>query len=205
MLNLALPGRGRLEESEPPVYLTVAVALAIGLCVQWTVVGRMQTASVGSGTIAYPSSWQRVAEEGALFAAADRNHGTFGTRVSVRELPKSDLLPGEGTLVDAATNWSLRRGQELVGYRILSITEGIVNGREAAMVDYAYLASSAGGSADGTMPGLMHAIDTLVLGGETYQVLTFAAESHEFPAVTNRQAPLFRNVYQDVLTNWRAR
>lgn len=145
MLNLALPGRGRQEESELAVYLTVAIALVIGLFVQGTVVGRTQSVAMGSGTLSYPARWQRVVEDGALFAAADRDRGgPFGARVSVREIPKRDLLPGAGTLVDAATNWSLRRSQELVGARILSISEGTVNGREAATVDYAFLASSPG-------------------------------------------------------------
>ena len=91
-----------------------------------------------------------------------------------------------------------------MGYRILSIAEASVNGREAARVEYAYLASSPGGSADGAMPGLMHAIDTLVLNGETYQILTFAAEQQDFTAVTTRRPPLFRNVYDDILRSWRA-
>jgi hypothetical protein len=174
--------------------------------VQGSVVGRTQTVAAGGGALSYPARWQRVAEDGALLAVADRDHGgTFGARASVREVPKRELLPGEGTLVDAATNWSLGRSQELVGYRILSIDASSVNGRDAATVEYAYLASSPGGSADGTMPGLMHAIDTLVISGETYQILTFAAESHEFPAMTSRQPPRFRNVYQDVLTSWRPR
>jgi hypothetical protein len=122
--------------------------------------------------------------------------------VSVRAVPKNDLLPGGGSLVDAATSWSLTRNDSLVGARILSITEGTVNGREAAMVEYAYLASSPGGSAEGAMPGLMHAVDTLVLAGDTYQILTFAAESHDFTAVTTRRPPFFRNVYDDVRRSW---
>jgi hypothetical protein len=204
MVSLALPGRGRQEESEAAVYLTVIIAIVIGLVVQWSVVGRVVSASAGGSTLSYPASWQRVAEEGALLAAADRNRGgMFGTRVSVRAVPKRDLLPGDGSLVDAATNWSLTRSDALVGYRILTITEGAVDGREAAKVEYAYLASSPGGAADGAMPGLMHAIDTMVMAGDTYQILTFAAESHDFPTLTSRRPPFFRNVYDDILRSWR--
>jgi hypothetical protein len=205
MIGLALPGRGRQEESELAVFLTVAVAILIGLVVQWSVVGRTETIMAGGSTLSYPASWQRVAEDGALMAAADRSRGgIFGARVSVREVPKRELLPGEGSLVEAATNWSLTLNDRLVGYRILSIAEGSVNGREVAKVEYAYLASSPGGSADGAMPGLMHAIDTLVLVGDTYQILTFAAEQHDFTTMTTRRPPLFRNVYDDLLRSWRA-
>ena len=204
MMSLTLPGHGRQEEPEWAVYLTVAVAIVIGLAVQWSVVGRTTTVTAGGSTVAYPATWQRVPEEGTLLAVADRSQGgIFGARVTVRELPKADLLPGEGSTIDAATNWSLARNEALVGYRVLSITETTVNGREAARVEYAYLASSPGGSADGAMPGLMHAIDTVVLAGSTYQILTFAAEQRDFETLTTRQLPLFRNVYDDVLRSWR--
>ncbi len=203
MASFSLPGYGRQEESELAVYLTVAVGLLIGLAVQWSVVSRTETETAGSSMVSYPASWQRVTEEGALLAAADRGRGGFyGARVSLRETPKSELLPAGGALVEAATNWSLARSNELVGYRILGITEGTVNGREASMVEYAYLASSPGGSADGAMPGLMHAIDTLVLNGETYQILTFAAETEDFTTMTTRRPPLFQNVYDRLLRSW---
>jgi hypothetical protein len=206
MASFPLPGYGREEESELAVYLTVAVGLLIGLAVQWSVVSRTETVAAGGSVLSYPASWQRVTEDGAILAAADRSRGGFyGARVSVREVPKAELLPGEGALVEAATNWSLSRSSELVGYRILSITEGTVNGREASTLEYAYLASSPGGSADGAMPGLMHAIDTLVLSGETYQILTFAAESQEFTTMTTRRPPLFQNVYGKLLRSWQPR
>jgi hypothetical protein len=206
MASLPLPGYGRQEESELVVYLTVAVGLLIGLAVQWSVVSRTETVTAGGSVLSYPASWQRVAEDGALVAAADRSRGgLYGARVSVREVPKAELLPGGGTLADAATNWSLSRSDQLVGYRILSIAERTANGREVATVEYAYLASSPGGSADGAMPGLMHAIDTLVLSGETYQILSFAAEGQEFTMMTTRRPPLFQNVYDRLLRSWQPR
>src|SRR5690242_17887415 len=123
MASLALPGQGRQEESEAAVYLTVLVAIVLGLIVQGSIVGRTQTASAGGSTIAYPASWQRVAEDGALVAAVDMNHGgIFGPRVSVREAPANDLLARTGSPVDAATAWSLTRSNDLVGFRILGIT-----------------------------------------------------------------------------------
>jgi hypothetical protein len=56
MVSLALPGRGRQEESELAVYLTVVVAIVIGLVVQWSVVGRVASVTAGGSTLSYPAS-----------------------------------------------------------------------------------------------------------------------------------------------------
>ena len=203
MMSLALPGRGRHDEPEWTVLLTVAIALTLGLLLQGAVLGRTNTAETASGIVlSYPASWVRTSEAGALITAADLNRGgPFGARVSVREVPKADLQGVGDSPAGAATAWSLARGQNLVGYRVLGIEPGTANGREAANVEYAYLASAAQG-ADG-MPALMRAIDTLVAGGDRYYILTFAAEAHEFASLTSQQFPRFRSVRDDVLRSWR--
>lgn len=195
---------GRRDESEWAVLLTVAVALVIGLVIQGLALGRMARATVGSNTLSYPASWVRTTENGALFAAADLNRGgLFGARVSVLEVPNQEILPNESGPVDAGTAWSLARGAGLVGYRVLGIEERTVGGRPAARVEYAYLADSPQGSASGAMPALMRAVDTVVAGDGRYHVLSFAAESGEFPRLVGGQFPRFRSVYEDVLASWR--
>jgi hypothetical protein len=140
---------------------------------------------VGTSTVVYPASWVQIEEEGAGFAAADLNgSGPFGARVSLREVDQKALLPAligpEGTLRDAATNWSLQRGKDLVGYRVLDIVETRVQGREAYNVESVYLLDSTRGAATNTMPALMHTVDTLVAGGDKYYILTFAADASRF-------------------------
>ena len=208
MRTVALPGRGRRGESEWAVWLTVAMALFIGLLVQGAALGRTQTASAGSTRLSYPASWVRTSEEGALFAAADLNHGgIFGARVSVREVPKRELLAeegfGDGGPIDVATSWALLRAPALEGYRLLAIEEATVDGREAASVEYAYLAGSSPGFATSALPALMRAIDTIVAGGEGHYVLSFAAESAEFPRLVGKQFPRFRSVHEEILKSWR--
>jgi hypothetical protein len=164
----------------------VAAALIIGFVLQMVIQQQTLTGQVGNTTVVYPASWVQIEEEGAGFAAADLNgSGAFGPRVSLREFDKADLRPNligpeEGSLLDAATNWSLRRGQDLVGYRVLDITQGTVQGREVVHVESAYLLDSTRGAATNTMPGLMHVVDTLVESGDKYYILTFATEAGQF-------------------------
>ena len=183
--NVATP-RGRTQEPEWAVLLTVAAALIIGFVLQMVIQQQTLSGEAGTSSVLYPAGWSRIDEDGAGFAAADLNGaGAFGPRVSLREFDKADLRPNilgqqEGGLLDAATNWSLRRGQDLVGYRVLDITQTTVQGRPAVRVESAFLLDSTRGSATNAMPGLMHAADTVVEGADKYYILTFAADNNQF-------------------------
>ena len=192
--------RGRTQEPEWAVLLTVAAALIIGFVLQMVIQQQTATGPVGAGAVLYPAGWAQIEEEGAGFAAADLNgSGPLGPRVSLREFDKATLLPSligpEGTLRDAATNWSLQRGKDLVGYRVLDITETRVQGREAYNVESAYLLESTLGAGTNGMPGLMHGVDTVVESGDKYYILTFAAEASQFDNVSS--------VHERLLNDWR--
>lgn len=183
MASLAFPGRGRSEEPEWTVWLTVIICLLIGWVIQSTVVNRIETVAIGSSSLSYPANWIKVKEDGALFAATDLNSGVYGARAVVQEIPRAELLPAQApatlqgeTLQAAAGNWALIHSQELEGYRILRIEQTTLDGREAVEVEYAYLTDPPEGAAAGVMPGLMHAIDTLVESGEQFAILTVAVE-----------------------------
>ncbi|GAB4125006.1 MAG: hypothetical protein Fur005_43440 [Roseiflexaceae bacterium] len=179
MSKIALPGYGQAEEPEWTVWLTVLVALLLGWILATSVTGSNETISDAAiGSIQVPSSWVPTSEDGALIAATDIDAGSYGSRVSVRSASKADLLPtrsGE-TLEAAATNWSVLRGQNLEGYRILQITETSVAGRPAVAIEYAYLTDPPEGLASGVMPALMHAIDTVVASGDGFAILTVAVD-----------------------------
>ncbi len=173
------------EEPEWVVWLTLAAALIIGLSLMFVVTNQSTTATAGDTTISYPSTWTTVDETGAAFAAADPDtYYSFGPRISVRQLDKSTLAPkpitgGEPTPQDdlamAAANWALQRQNQLVGYRTLQVMNTTVQSKPAVVIDSAYLLNSALGG--GGLPGLMHAQDTLVLNGNTFDILSFSAES----------------------------
>jgi len=201
-----LYGQGRREEPEWVVLATVAVALLLGLALQHSVLGRLETATAGPVSLAYPATWNKSGERAALLSFADTaKGGLFAPTVAVRGVARADVLANEGNLADVAAAWSLARGQRLEAYRVLSIRPTTVNGREAMDVEYAYLSSGQLGSlgGGGGMPGLMHAVDTVVASGDKLYVLTFAAETSDYARLTTAQFPRFRSVRDDVLANWR--
>ncbi|MEN9934841.1 MAG: hypothetical protein RLZZ387_1420 [Chloroflexota bacterium] len=179
------------EEPEWAVWLTVLVGLLAGWLVMTAATGRTATAEAGTSRVIYPAGWVRDAgEEGAIFAVTDVDGGVYGARASVRQLPKSELAPSAGVAAEEdAAGWALIRGQELEGYRVLGITPAQVGGKAALSVEYAYLTDPPLG-ASGSMPGLMHAIDTIVASGEEYYILTVAVEASESARLAELQQQL---------------
>jgi hypothetical protein len=196
----------RVQEPQWVVYLTAAVALLIGLGLQFVATNQTQTGTGGDTSVAYPQSWVQTKEPGADFAAADLNNGgAYGARVSLRTIDKTTLVSGRvlnqnpapsasDVLNAGATNWSLQRGTDLVGYRVLGLTKTTVQGHDAVNVESAYLMDSGLGAATNGLPGLMHAVDTVVLSGDKFYILGFAAESSQFDRLSS--------VHDKLLSGW---
>jgi hypothetical protein len=192
-----LPGQGTHEEPEWVVWLTVVVALVIGYLLATAVAGQTVVAAAGGTDVAYPASWSKYNESGAVLAAADlNNQGIYAPRVIVRQVAKTDLTrKADATLNDALKAWTFNQANALVGYHLLNQSSTQVQGRPAVQVEYAYLLDSPKGAGGGTMPGLMRAVDTIVASGDQYYILTFAAESSKFTSL--------RDLRDELLESWR--
>lgn len=176
------------EEPEYIVWLTVAGALIIGLILMFVVTNQSNTSTAGDTTLTYPATWTKVDEAGASFAAADRDsYYSFGPRASVRQLDKATLAPkpitgGDPTdqdnLQTAAANWSLQRQSQIVGYRTLSVVTSTVQGKPAVVIESAYLMDARPGASG--LPGLMRGADTIVLNGDTFDILSFSTQSSDW-------------------------
>lgn len=163
------------EEPEMTVWITVAAALIIGFFLMFFVTNQTTTVTAGGTTLKYPSTWRVDTTPGSEFAAADTvNGGTFGDRVSVHIVDKTELLPGktQTSLQDAAANWSTTRQTALVGYRVLAVNSVKVGDKDGIQVEGAYLMDSPYGTS--ALPALMHSYDTLALSGDKFYVLSFA-------------------------------
>ncbi len=201
--------RGRFHEAEWPIWAMVIIALLLGLLVESIDLNRSRTVQAGNAQVSYPADWSRTREEGTLFAATDISRGGgFGPRVSMREVPKDQLL-GAGTkvgagatLFDAATGWSITRSSQLSAFRVLDTQSLRVNGRDAQAVDYAYASGSTEGSAGGA-PVIIRARDVMVDGGQNYEILTFAANSADYARLSGKQFPLFRDLQGRITDSWR--
>lgn len=196
VLDKVLVGEGKQEEPEWVVWAVVAVALIAGWLFASYIQGQTRTATAGGMTLSYPSSWTTTKDSGADFAAYDLSRGgIYGARVSLWSEAKSDVFPAQGTLDDAAANWGMMLQSHHEGFRLLNIERTQAQGREAAQVEYAYLASPPQSTSSGTMPALMHAVDTLVVGGDRVYVLAFAAQSQDYSSLAGLRDQL--------LANWR--
>ncbi len=195
VLDKVLVGKGKLEEPEWVVWLVVAIGLVLGGLLGIYLTGQVKTVSIEKVSLTYPATWTVTSDPGAIFAAYDmQGGGVFGTRVSLRQKPKADLYPAQGTFDDAAANWALQRQRELSGFRLLNIERAQVLGRDSAVIEYSYLLDSPS-STPGMMPALMHAIDTIVVGGDQVYGLSFAAESHQYDQV--------RSLNDQIVAGWR--
>jgi hypothetical protein len=187
MSTFAIAGRGKSEEPEWTVWLTVLICLLIGWVIMTTVTGRTDAVTDGAGnTVRVPATWVKTSEDGALLGAADLTAGAYGSRVSVRQAARADLLPERSgdQLEAAASNWTLIRSQELEGYRVLEIQTTTLQGRPAVTVEYAYLTDPPEGLAAGAMPALMHAVDTIMASGEGFAILTVATDQTSDESLT---------------------
>jgi hypothetical protein len=161
------------DEPEWVVWLTVAVALVLGYFLMLFVTNQTNTVSAATTTVSYPATWVPATEKGAALAVADtKGGGIFGDRMAVYQLAKTDLLPGQGGLTEAAGNWSLRQQSDRVGYRSLTVKSTKVGDKDAVTIETAYLMDSPFGAS--AMPALMHGYATIVQSGDKFYVLTYS-------------------------------
>lgn len=185
----------RRDEPEWIVWLTVLLGLLVGAFFIRNALTQSATATVGDVSFQYPARWAQVDEPGTAFAAEDLGSAPFGPRLSLRQLPPRPMLSTEPNLVDAATGWSIERGSDLVGYRVVGLNPTTVGSREAVEVEFAYLADPSQGSASGAMPALMHGIDTVVASGDGAHVLSFVGEQTQWEAL--------QGLRQRIIESWK--
>jgi hypothetical protein len=196
------PARRQTNEPEWAVWLTVAIALVLGLLLMMQTTGQTQSQQVGNSTIVYPASWVATKDPNADFAAADlQAGGAFGARVSVSSVDTTTLQGRSGSLGgiglrEAAQAWSLIRAKQLESYRVLGITQSTLQGRDAYNIESAYVQEpTLGGGSTNTVPGLMHAVDTMVQSGGKYYILSFAAQQTQFDSL--------QDLHNKLLADWK--
>lgn len=192
--GFALPGRGRGEEPEWTVLLTVAIALLLGLVVQAAVTGASTRVDVSGMSLSYPAKWAGVRDPGALFSARDLFGGATSARVSVYEV---------GTTVDgdagtAAGGWTVGLADRHLGYHTIGTRRESVGGRAATQIEYVYIQTRAGSA-----PVLMRGIDTVATAGGKAYALSFVAPSERFDELATRQFPRFGSTFHGILASWK--
>lgn len=130
-------------------------------------------------SLRYPASWVPQTEKGTLLSISDlQSEGSFKVTfsVSVRELDPEDVKPVQELVVP----FTVERGQELTGYRVLEIGGTEVDRLEAASITYGFVADPITSPLQTRLPVVVQAMDILVIHGNNLYVFTFAAPAATF-------------------------
>jgi hypothetical protein len=133
------PTERELSRIDIAVIITVIFALFLGFGIRNNASTSSRTVELGEGrpAIEVPSNWITGTPEGMLLHARNpRSPSIFNAELSVTTRP---LAAGEDAMA-ARTALILKRTQDLLRYRELSVDNVTVNGVEGLLVTYAYVA-----------------------------------------------------------------
>ena len=166
---------------DAPVIGLVVLALGASLTLKSLVLGQRATFMDPDAhlSLQYPASWSPSTEKGMLLTVQDlRSQGTFKVTFSaeVKELEAQFTRPVQEMVVP----FTVERGQELTGYRVLDLVETQIDGMEAARITYTYVDYGAESHLQSTLPVVVKAVDVLVIHQDKLYALSFAAPAATF-------------------------
>lgn len=133
----------REEEPEWLVWALAIILLAVGLIARTIVVNRSTSFSQGNLSVSYPASWTQTKGDSAnevLVVSESFDAGLFPARFMLRQMLVTEISTSAQTPGDFALKWVDRMAKDLLGYKVLSIEETKVRGKDAVRVDYVYVA-----------------------------------------------------------------
>jgi hypothetical protein len=177
-IRRATPLKGWVDELL--VVSLVLVALLLGWALKGWVEGQTVyfTSEDGAVSLRYPARWLEQVDKSALLTVRDvRREGTFKPvfSLSTREMNPDFPL----TQNDLLVTLSIAKGDELTAFRVLSFDRGLVGGREASTMTYAYVAEAAGQS-QANAPVVIQAADSVVIHEGKAYIFTFATLAEHF-------------------------
>ncbi len=174
----ATPWKGWLDESL--VVVLVFVALLAGWAVKSWVEGQTVsfTSDDGAVSLRYPARWLEQVDKNTVLTVRDvRREGAFKPTfsLSTREMNPDYPLTQNDLLVAL----SIAKGDELTGFRVLSVEPGMVGGKEASTMTYAYVVEAAGGP-EAAVPVVVEAADCVTIHEGRAYIFTFATLEEDF-------------------------
>lgn len=168
------------EEPEWIVWVLVIVLLGAGLALRGSVEGRTQQFTGGGITVSYPADWVDNADGSVLLNAGATFSGRAPTSVQVRQVAVTAIGQKLKTMSDIALAWSAGHNKEFDAYSALRVEPTTLGGKDAVLIEYAYVAPPLVGAASTGVPVIARARDYLVRQGDTVTVLTLVAEANTF-------------------------
>lgn len=178
------PFRRLLKDEEPEwlVWALVAGMLIIGLLIRTIFVARMVQAAAGDLSVAYPADWVALSSDDpydVLARSEPLTSAAFPATLRIAQLPTAEVSTAAVGLDDFALKWSDRQTHELEGFRVLSIEPLRVQDRDAARINYAYVAEPLLGG-PGALPIVARGQDVLIVQGETLTVVRLVADADAY-------------------------
>lgn len=170
------------EEPEWLVWALVIALLAVGLLVRTIAVNRSADFSQGNLSVSYPASWSPMAsdaENEVLDVSEPFDAGVFPARFTLQQMPVTSISTSAQTLGDFALKWADRKTKDLLGYKVLSIEETKVRGKDAVRVDYVYVTEPAMATPN-SMPIVAEGADILIRQDDTMTVASLLAAADTF-------------------------
>lgn len=172
----------REEEPEWLVWALVIILLAVGLIARTIVVNRSTAFSEGNLSVSYPVSWTQTKGDSAnelLVVSESFDAGLFPARFMLRQMPVTEISTSAQTLGDFALKWADRKARDLLGYKVLSIEETQVRGKDAVRVDYVYVAEPVMATPN-SVPIVAEGADVLIRQDDVMTVASMLASADAF-------------------------
>lgn len=172
----------REEEPEWLVWALVITLLAVGLVARTIVVNRSTAFSEGNLSVSYPVSWTQTKGDSAnelLVVSESFDAGLFPARFMLRQMPVTEISTSAQTLGDFALKWADRKARDLLGYKVLSIEETQVRGKDAVRVDYVYVAEPVMATPN-SVPIVAEGADVLIRQDDVITVASMLASADAF-------------------------
>ncbi len=172
----------REEEPEWLVWALVIILLAVGLIARTIVVNRSSAFSDANVSVSYPASWAQAKGDSAdevLVVSESFDAGLFPARFVLRQMPVTEISTSAQTLGDFALKWADRKAKDLLGYKVLSIGETQVRGKNAVRVDYVYVAEPVIATPN-SVPIVAEGADVLIRQDDVMTVASMLASADAF-------------------------
>jgi len=168
--------------SLPAVILLTLVALLAGWLLKTGVENRSQAFQSGGISAQIPVGWLNQTRTGSeVLHITERSAAGFGTTYIIQQEPISADNGAEQFL----GMLTLERGTSLVSYKVLRQQDVLVQGRQAAEIEYVYVESDPN-TAHATLPAVVHGLDYVFIQGNSAIIVTYRADASAYNADAGR-------------------
>jgi hypothetical protein len=160
--------------------ISVIVVTLVALLAGWLYMGSVQSRALpfeAEGLKAsVPAGWIQSEPGGeVLMQVRQRASAGFQTEYTVTQQP----LTADSGMNEVVSLLTIRYGQELMGFRVLSQQAVTVNGRDAYEISYAYVEADPNVS-HLDLPVVVRGLDYIFLNGEQAVIATYRASEAEY-------------------------